>query len=94
MTQYEKIVIAYEPVWAVGASEPASPEYVVRVINRIRENVSRHTPILYGGDVNSGNVYQFIRHPEIDGVLVGRSSLSAPEFIKICRIVSEYKKFI
>jgi len=91
---YKKLVIAYEPVWAVGAKEPATPEYASKVINQLREVVSAETPIIYGGTVDSSNVYEFVRRPEIDGVLVGRTSLRAKEFIKICRIIEEYKKII
>lgn len=93
-SELDRVVIAYEPVWAVGADEPATPEYSARVITQLREVVSPHTPILYGGDVNAGNIYTFAKRPEIDGVLVGRESLNAPNFIKTCRILAEYKKII
>jgi len=93
-SEYGDIVVAYEPVWAVGAAEPATPEYSARVIVKLREIVSAETPILYGGSVNAANVYSFVRQPEIDGVLVGRAGLKVGEFVKICRIVSEYKKII
>lgn len=92
--ELDQIIVTYEPVWAVGADEPAEPQYVARVINQLREVVSAQTPILYGGDVNSGNIYSFVQRPEIDGVLIGRDSLNAPGFIKICRIVAEYKRII
>ncbi|TSC94685.1 MAG: triosephosphate isomerase (TIM) [Candidatus Berkelbacteria bacterium Athens1014_28] len=93
-SDYEKVVIAYEPIWAVGAKEPATPEYAAKVMSAIREVVGLKTSIVYGGAVDFANVYEFVRRPEIDGVLVGRASLRAKEFIKICRIVSEYKKII
>lgn len=92
--QYENVVVAYEPVWAVGAKEPAEPEYAARVMAQLREIVGAKTSIIYGGTVNSENVFDFVRRPEIDGVLVGRASLKADDFIKICRIVSEYKRII
>lgn len=92
--EYDQIIVAYEPVWAVGASESATPEYAAKVITSLREIVSSQTPIIYGGDVNTGNVYHMIARPEIDGVLVGRESLIVNEFVKICRIVAEYKKII
>ena len=91
---YKNIIVVYEPVWAVGAEEPATPEYSARVIVKLREVVDAETPLLYGGAVDAGNVYEFIKRPEIDGVLVGRSSLKVREFVKICRIVAEYKKII
>jgi len=93
-SEYRDIVVAYEPVWAVGANESATPEYSARVIVKLREIVSAETPILYGGSVNAANVYSFVRRPEIDGVLVGRAGLKVGEFVKICRIVAEYKKII
>lgn len=93
-TDYEKIIIAYEPVWAVGAKESATPEYSAKVISALREIVGQKTSIIYGGAVDSANVYEFVHRPEIDGVLVGRASLRAKEFIKICRIVEEYKRII
>lgn len=93
-SELDQIVVAYEPVWAVGADEPATPEYSAKVITQLREIVSGQTSIIYGGDVNAGNVYSFMQRPEIDGVLVGRESLNAPDFIKMCRIVAEYKRII
>lgn len=92
--ELSRIIVAYEPVWAVGAEEPATPEYCAKIITKLREVVSAETPILYGGSVNSSDAYEFIKRPEIDGVLVGRASLKASEFVKICRIVSEYKKIV
>lgn len=92
--EYDKIIIAYEPVWAVGANVSATPEYCAKVITSLREIVSAETPIIYGGDVNAGNIYSYMQRPEIDGVLIGRSSLKASEFVKICRIVAEYKRII
>jgi len=72
----------------------ATPEYCAKVITSLREIVSAETPIIYGGDVNAGNIYSYMQRPEIDGVLIGRSSLKASEFVKICRIVAEYKRII
>lgn len=91
---YKNLIIAYEPVWAIGSEEPATPEHAARVITALREVVHFETPILYGGSVDASNVYKFVSRPEIDGVLVGRSGLKSREFIKICRIVAEYKKII
>jgi len=92
--ELKEIIVAYEPVWSVGSDESASPEHCAKVINQLREIVSTQTPIIYGGDVNSSNIYNFVSRPEIDGVLVGRAGLIASSFIKICRIVAEYKKII
>lgn len=90
--QTENIVIAYEPVWAIGSGNPASGAYAASVISQLREKIFRlydwdtaqNTRILYGGSVDSKNIVEFIRQPEIDGVLAGGASLKAKEFIKIC----------
>lgn len=86
------IVIAYEPVWAIGTGNAASGAYAASVINMLREKIftlydldtAMQVRILYGGSVNAGNIAEFIRQPEIDGVLAGGASLKAKEFIKMC----------
>lgn len=90
---YGDIVVAYEPVWAIGTGENADPDYVVKVITSLREIVLRDCPILYGGSVNSKNVGGFGKRPEIDGVLVGGASLRAADFVKICSIWADNKNF-
>lgn len=89
----EKIIIAYEPVWAIGTGNPATGAYAAQVIASLRKiiqekygsNVADRIRILYGGSVDSENVREFIYQPEIDGVLAGGASLKSKEFIKICR---------
>lgn len=89
----EKIVIAYEPVWAIGTGTPATGAYAASVISRLREvfakkygqSLAEGIRILYGGSVTEENVREFIYQPEIDGVLAGGASLKAKEFIAICR---------
>ncbi len=88
---YPDIIVAYEPIWAIGTGENAEPEYVARVATKLREIVSVHTPILYGGSVKSENVAGYAGRPEIDGVLAGGASVRAAEFVKICKIWSEHK---
>lgn len=88
---YKDIVVAYEPIWAVGTGENADPAYVAKVATKLREVVNIHTPILYGGSVNSSNIAGYADRPEIDGVLVGGASVRAAEFVKICKIWSETK---
>ena len=89
----EKIVIAYEPVWAIGTGNPATGAYAAAVIGRLRNVlrekyghlIAEQIRILYGGSVDSENIHEFLLQPEIDGVLVGSSSLKAKEFISICK---------
>jgi len=80
----KEIIVAYEPVWAIGTGENAEPEYVARVVTKLRELVHTYTPILYGGSVKSANIKGYAARPEIDGVLVGGASVRASEFMKIC----------
>ena len=87
------LVIAYEPVWAIGTGEVAEPEDAQEAIGAIRDRVSAvhggdaaaDVRILYGGSVNSGNIAALMAQPAIDGALVGGASLDAGEFVKICR---------
>lgn len=88
---HRDIIVAYEPIWAIGTGDNAEPDYVARVETKLREIVNIYTPILYGGSVNSKNIGGYAARPEIDGVLVGGASVRAAEFIKICKIWSEAK---
>ncbi len=92
----EKIVVAYEPVWAIGTGESATGAYAAEMISRLRDVLAQkynrplaeRVQILYGGSVDEDNVKEFIYQPEIDGVLVGGASLKAKEFIKVCKEAS------
>jgi triosephosphate isomerase len=93
----KEFVIAYEPVWAIGTGQVATPEQADQVAGAIRDairknfgEVADHTRILYGGSVKATNVAGFMQMAEIDGVLVGGASLDADEFVGISR----YKKHI
>lgn len=89
----EKIVVSYEPVWAIGTGNPATGAYAAQVVSRLRQVFARkygqafseRVRILYGGSVDSSNITEFTFQPEIDGALVGGASLKAKEFITICR---------
>jgi triosephosphate isomerase (TIM) len=91
--QVAGLVIAYEPVWAIGTGEVATPEDAQGCCGAIRAWVSaRHgdevaagARILYGGSVKSDNMPAIMAQPDIDGGLVGGASLDAGEFVKICR---------
>ena len=88
-----QLVVAYEPVWAIGTGRAATVEDAVeasRVIRHQLEQVLGERPaaqvrILYGGSVNPGNARGFASHPEVDGVLVGAASLKAGDFAAIVR---------
>jgi triosephosphate isomerase len=88
-----EFVIAYEPVWAIGTGQVATPEVAATVCAKIRaaisethgEEVAQVTRILYGGSVKAANVAGFLRSTEVDGVLVGGASLDAEEFSGIAR---------
>jgi len=87
------MVIAYEPVWAIGTGKSATGEQANKTIGFIRQLVRhRHgdeiadsVRILYGGSVTPANIAEFIREPEIDGALVGGASLKADDFVKIAQ---------
>lgn len=93
----KNIIIAYEPIWAIGTKNPCPPEetYAVsllikKIINKSSGSVpSKKVRILYGGSVNSGNVSGLIKEAGVSGLLIGSASLSAQEFIKIIKRVSK-----
>ena len=87
------LVIAYEPVWAIGTGEVATPADAQEVCGAIREKIAElydqetaeATRILYGGSVKSDNVAEIMAEKDVDGALVGGASLKADEFAKIAR---------
>ncbi|SDQ44343.1 triose-phosphate isomerase [Quadrisphaera sp. DSM 44207] len=88
-----EVVIAYEPVWAIGTGEVATPDDAQEVCSAIRRwladwhgsEVADAVRVLYGGSVKSGNVAALMARPDVDGALVGGASLDAAEFAAICR---------
>ncbi len=91
--QARTIVIAYEPVWAIGTGEVATPQDAQEVCAAIRTRLAElymgeladRVRILYGGSVKSGNIAGIMAQSDVDGALVGGASLDAAEFVKICR---------
>jgi triosephosphate isomerase len=87
------IVVAYEPVWAIGSGQAATEEQAEQVCAALRatlsgmlgEDFAGRTRILYGGSVKSSNIASFMRQPNIDGALVGGASLDVAEFASIVR---------
>ncbi|GMA19369.1 triose-phosphate isomerase [Arsenicicoccus piscis] len=97
--QAKTIVIAYEPIWAIGTGEVATPEDAQEVCSAIREKLAElydqetadAIRILYGGSVKSGNVAAIMAKEDVDGALVGGASLEAEEFAAIARYQSHNK---
>ncbi|MEO8528201.1 MAG: triose-phosphate isomerase [Pseudolysinimonas sp.] len=87
------IVVAYEPVWAIGSGQAATTDQAQQVCAALRvviadllgDDVAQATRILYGGSVKSSNIAGFMREPDIDGALVGGASLQLEEFASIVR---------
>ena len=84
------LVVAYEPVWAIGTGEVATPEDAQEVCGAIRERIrevhgdaAAAVRIQYGGSVKAGNAAELMAQPDIDGALVGGASLDADEFARI-----------
>jgi triosephosphate isomerase len=95
--QVRGVVVAYEPVWAIGTGEVATPEDAQEVCGALRSRLAgRFGPetaevvrILYGGSVKAANTAGIMAGPDIDGALVGGASLDADEFAQICRIAAD-----
>lgn len=92
----DNIVIAYEPVWAIGSNNPASADYAVEVITKLREVIAQKygaavvdtIKFLYGGSVEPSNAMEYLRHDQINGLLIGSVSVKARSFLTICRHAS------
>ena len=88
-----ELVIAYEPVWAIGTGKVATPTQVEEVHEKIRnflkktfsDEVGESVRILYGGSVKPSNSQEILALPNVDGALVGGASLKAPDFINIIK---------
>ena len=86
-----RVVVAYEPVWAIGTGRTASKEqaqeahaYIRGVLaKKFEKSVAEQTRILYGGSVKPTNIDELMRQPDIDGALVGGAALEAESFIRI-----------
>jgi triosephosphate isomerase (TIM) len=91
-----KVVIAYEPIWAIGTGRVASPKDAQEVCGALRTTLAElydadlatAARILYGGSVKSSNVGEIVAEADVDGALVGGSSLDADEFAKLCAIAA------
>ncbi|WP_438862600.1 triose-phosphate isomerase [Neptunicella sp.] len=95
---FANLVVAYEPIWAIGTGKTATPEQAQEVHHFIRqhiaskdEKVAQELVILYGGSVNGANATSIFAQPDVDGGLVGGASLKPAEFIKICQAANELR---
>ena len=90
--EWSKVVLAYEPVWAIGTGVVASPQQAQDTQADIRKwlaanvspKVAAETRIMYGGSVNAKNCGELQKQPDVDGFLVGGASLKATDFLSIC----------
>ncbi|HIG75162.1 MAG TPA: triose-phosphate isomerase [Bacteroidetes bacterium] len=92
----ERIVVAYEPVWAIGTGETATPDQAQDVHATIRSWLrdrfgasAAQTPLLYGGSVKPANALELFRQPDVDGGLVGGASLDAESFVAIVHAAAD-----
>ncbi len=91
VSAFSRIIVAYEPVWAIGTGRTATPDQAQAVHQFIRRrigaqdaNIGGQLRILYGGSVKAGNAADLFSMPDVDGGLVGGASLNAEEFTEIC----------
>src|SRR6266702_2456266 len=90
--QVKEVVVAYEPIWAIGTGKSATADAAGKVIHLVRQlfgdmydsEAAAALRILYGGSVTSDNISEFVAHPDIDGALVGGASIK-PDFVEIVR---------
>lgn len=85
----KKIIVAYEPVWAIGQTKPASNEWIEKICNHLKNCGFKN--VLYGGSVDETNSKTILNLPSVNGLLVGRASLNAEQFNKIIDLGEEIK---
>jgi triosephosphate isomerase len=97
---FSGLILAYEPIWAIGTGKAATGKQANETIAFIRQHISKQygrgiaqdVRILYGGSVTAENIAEFINQPEVDGALVGGASLKAAQFLSIVKQTSEIRR--
>ena len=94
-SDFQAVVIAYEPVWAIGTGQTATPEeaqrahaFIREIVAELNPEVAHVLPIVYGGSVNETNARALFTMPDVDGGLVGGASLHARQFLEIITCIS------
>jgi len=96
---FGKIIVAYEPIWAIGTGVTATPEQVQEMHIHIRsiieekygKNTAENTSIIYGGSCNPANAGELFANPDVDGGLIGGASLNAKDFVDIIKAIKNAK---
>jgi triosephosphate isomerase len=86
---YKRLIVAYEPVWAIGTGVSASAAQIGETHSEIRKLT--HMPLLYGGSVNPENIKEILSIPDVDGVLIGSAGLDVGKFIRMIETAKELK---
>ncbi|KAH7315133.1 hypothetical protein KP509_21G035900 [Ceratopteris richardii] len=99
---WDNIVIAFEPMWAIGTGKVATPQQAQEVHAAIRDwmaknvtpEVAKKVRIIYGGSLNGANYAELAKQEDIDGFLIGRASLKGAEFATVCNSVTAKKAVV